>query len=245
MNIYLLNLYQKSWIRFFRIKARLLNKTIVHFFHIGKTGGSVLKLALKDKNNTYQNKAFIVLFHGHSMSLKGSFKGEKFFFFVRDPASRFVSGFYSRKRKGAPKFHYEWSENEKIAFNRFNTPDELARAMSSDDEKRRMDAQHAMQNISHVNSSYWDWFEDEDSFLFRIDDLLFIGSQSSFEKDFERLKTVLSIPNRIKLPQSNKETHKTPGHFDTNLSEISRHNLHKYYHREYEFLEFLRKNELI
>ena len=54
-------------------------------------------------------------------------------FFVRDPISRFVSGFNSRLRKGLPKMYFPWAPGEKLAFSRFATPNQLALALSSSD----------------------------------------------------------------------------------------------------------------
>ena len=63
--------------------------------------------------------------------------GEPVAFFVRHPVSRFVSGFNSRMRKGRPRRNVEWSEGERWSFERFRTPDELARALASADPGAR------------------------------------------------------------------------------------------------------------
>src|SRR6056297_3418392 len=70
-------------------------KKPVHFLHIRKAGGTAIKEALKDiavKQN--------VILHPHKTRLKDIPEGEKVFFFLRNPVSRFVSGFNSRLREG-------------------------------------------------------------------------------------------------------------------------------------------------
>lgn len=84
-------------------------KQKVHFLHIGKTGGSAVKFALKEYSKTSWCK---ITFHDHKTSLSDIPEGEKIFFFLRDPISRFISGFYSRQRKGLPRYYSEWTSEE-------------------------------------------------------------------------------------------------------------------------------------
>src|SRR6056297_1213665 len=98
-------------------------KKPVHFLHIRKAGGTAIKEALKDiavKQN--------VILHPHKTRLKDIPEGEKVFFFLRNPVSRFVSGFNSRLREGKPRYNSPWNEGEKVAFSRFPTANDLAEA---------------------------------------------------------------------------------------------------------------------
>lgn len=72
----------------------------VHFLHIGKTAGTHLKAMLERINEAQQDIEFVG--HGHKVHLKDLPPGEDYFFAIRDPIARFVSGFYSRKREGGP-----------------------------------------------------------------------------------------------------------------------------------------------
>ncbi len=69
----------------------------IHFIHIGKTGGTAVKYALQDYNATVLGCRYEIILHNHNFKLKDIPIGEKFFFFVREPIDRFISGFYSRK----------------------------------------------------------------------------------------------------------------------------------------------------
>lgn len=231
---------------FKRIKyyLKVRNKKKVHFLHIGKTGGTAIKDALKSNLITQK---YVIKLHSHDTTLHDIPEGEKVFFFVRDPISRFVSGFYSRKRKGRPRFNNEWSPDEKIAFEYFNTPNELAEALSSKDQIKRKLAQKSMNSIYHVKSSYWDWFGNKDYFLSRLDDILFIGTQENMEEDFKSLLSKLKYNININLPNDDIKAHKNPKNIDTTISTSSEKNLRKWYKEDFEFINLCiqSKNNLL
>ena len=120
---------------------KMRGKHIVHVLHIGKTGGTALQEALKDNLRTSKYK---IKLHGHNFKLKNVPKGASVVFFVRNPMDRFISAFYSRKREGRPRFDNPWRRSEKRAFSMFNTPDELAVALSSGDSNLKKEAIKAM-----------------------------------------------------------------------------------------------------
>src|SRR5690606_3021725 len=103
-------------------KKLFYKKTNLHFIHIGKTGGSNIKAT--SKNIKLDN--FKLIFHPHNVRLKDIPIGDKYFFCTRDPIDRFQSGFYSRKRKGQPRYYSEWSKDEEKSFSLFSSPNELA-----------------------------------------------------------------------------------------------------------------------
>jgi len=94
----------------------------LHFLHIGKTGGTAVKHALKP----VAAPGYLML-HGHDVRLHDVAPDEQVFFFLRDPLSRFVSAFYSRQREGRPRYVVPWTPDEEAAFGRFRTANELAR----------------------------------------------------------------------------------------------------------------------
>ena len=89
----------------------------VHFLHIGKTGGSAIKAALRDFRETHD-----IALHPHWVPAETVPAHERFFFCVRDPVTRFVSAFNSRLRMGKPTGFVEWDADEEWAFARFPTP---------------------------------------------------------------------------------------------------------------------------
>lgn len=229
----------------FRILAKLQEKEIVHFFHIGKTGGTSIKHALNCTRTPFINDKYIVFCHPHWFHLKDTLKGEKIFFFVRDPIDRFVSGFYSRKRKGAPRLYQEWTPDEKEAFADFDSPNHLALALSESDDAVRRKAVKAMKSIEHVKTSYWDWFDNSHYFSNRIDDVLFVGTQKNLDTDFSRLKRVLQLPDELQLPSDQVNMHKNPEHVDKHLDKRAIENLKDWFSGEYKFLKLLEGNNLL
>ena len=90
---------------------------VIHFLHIGKSGGTAIKHALNDAKHVESGLSFVL--HPHSTRLSDIPVGDKVLFTLRDPLSRFCSGFYSRLRKGQPRYNFEWSEGESRAFSKF------------------------------------------------------------------------------------------------------------------------------
>lgn len=234
---------KKTWIGAVRFNlrkqiAQIRGKKAVHLLHIGKTGGTAIKAVF----STYpETPRYLLLNQRHAVRLQDIPVGEKVVFMTRDPISRYVSGFISRLRQGLPRHRGPWSEAERIAFQDFTTPNELAVALSSENEDRRQKAVQAMKGIYHVRSSMWDWFGDEQYLQSRLDDILFAGRQEYLSADFEALKKKLLLPEEASLPVDDVAAHRTPDHFDKKLSDEAVANLKQWYAREYDFLEMCRK----
>jgi len=221
-----------------RAARRAQGKTIVHFLHIGKTGGVAVKNALRSVS---ANSRYAMELHQHHFTLMDLPPGDKVVFFLRDPIARFVSGFYSRKRKGQPLHFSEWSLGEAKAFSHFHTPNQLALALSSEDQRTREAALRAMNSIFHVRASYWDWFKNERYFRSRLPDVLFIGFQERLDKDFEILRKVLELPSDLALPKNDVEAHRNPGALDTSLALEAIRNLREWYAADYRFMRLCRE----
>jgi hypothetical protein len=205
----------------------------VHFLHIGKTGGTAVRAALEP----YLDERGIV-YHGHAVHLPDVPQGDFCCFFVRDPVTRFVSGFYSRQRKGQPRIYSPWTPDEERAFAAFTTPSELATALSAPSRRARKAAENAMRAIGHVRSSYWNWFVDEAYLSRRSDAILFVGAQEQLADDFERLKALLHIPSGS-LPNDDVAAHRNPSGLDTTLDAQAVENLRNWYARDYRFLALM------
>jgi len=223
----------------YRDIAHQKNKQIIHFIHIGKTGGTAIKHAMGINRKSYENEQHIIIGHRHAITLKDVNIGEKFFFIVRDPIDRFISAFYSRKRKGMPRIYNEWSKKEKKAFTNFSTPNELAKAIYSENTLEKDNALDAMNSIDHIKTSYWDWFYDKNYFLSRKDDVMFIGNQKNLNEDFIKLKNILELPSSIHLPNDPIKMHKNPDDVDKNLDGIATDNLKEWYKKDYDFLKLV------
>jgi len=217
---------------------RVFARRKVHFLHIGKTGGSALSCALR---GYLTSGRYEIVFHPHHIRLRDVPKGEKIVYFLRDPVSRFVSGFYSRQRQGQPRYHAPWTEDEKIAFERFQSPEQLALALSSANDEENRAAQHAMNSIIHVKDSYWTWFESEEYCKSRLRDILFVGFQEQLADDFAILKSKLKLPESVKLPDDDLKAHRNAAGLDRKLCDDAVRNLNEWYRDDYRFMEFSRQ----
>jgi hypothetical protein len=224
------------WRRKRAVPATLRPGDPVHVLHVGKTGGTALKAAL----NAYPPKVELHL-HGHRTRLRDVPRGERVVFFVREPLSRYVSAFYSRQRKGQPRYYFEWNRAEERAFAAFATPDELAAALSSPDTALRREAQAAIKGIRHLRSPYAEWFGSERALLRRLDDILLIGFQEELDDDFEILKSLLGMDPHARLPAGDRRAHRNPQDVDKTLSPAAESNLRKWYARDIRFYDFCKR----
>lgn len=212
---------------------KLFNKkTNLHFIHIGKTGGSNIKSTLQNvKLENYK-----LIFHSHKVGLKDIPIGDKYFFCTRDPIARFQSGFYSRKRKGKPRYFSEWTKNEEKSFSLFSNPNEIAELLKVSN-KNYENAVFAMKSIIHVNTSYWDWFENREYFEERINDLFFILRLENLNSDFDNFIKKINSKEKLKLCTDSLSMHSN--NVEYFLSEKSSQHLIEWYKDEYEFLNLV------
>lgn len=199
-----------------------------HFIHIGKTGGSAVKRALRPVSTAGTYRLDL---HGHRFTLDDVRPGEKLFFATRDPLTRFVSGFYSRRRGGALPGRAAWSPEEAEAYREFATPNELAERIDSDPRARA-----AMRAIIHVQSPYASWFGSIDRLRSRRDDLLFILRQEHLDEDFAALLPRLGLEGRAALPTDDAGAHRGTKGVDRSLSAAAVDNLRAWYADDFDFV---------
>lgn len=212
-------------------------KPKLHFLHIRKTGGTAIKTVLRDN---LESRYYSIHLHRHNIKLMDIPEGQKVFFFLRDPITKFVSGFYSRQRKGQPRYNIEWNKAEENVFNTFNTPNELAVALGKTSSSNHDLAIKAMGIIRHL-TSYYTWFKDLEYFKSRVDDILFIGFQENFDDSFEELKKNLYLPANLALPKDDIGAHRNSGHLDKSLDDEAIVALKKWYANDIEFVAFCKE----
>jgi hypothetical protein len=78
---------------------RLPGRQIALVLHIGKTGGTALKSALRPYLNSGD---YEIRLHGHQFGLPDFPRGEKVIFFVRDPGQPFRQRLLQSAEAGAP-----------------------------------------------------------------------------------------------------------------------------------------------
>lgn len=217
-----------------RMYARLTGRANVHFLHIRKTGGTALKNALR----AYPATSRCVLhLHPHRIGLSDVPAGHRVMFAVRDPLSRFISGFGSRLRQGAPANHVAWSPGEEVAFRRFPTANDLALALNPG-HPAHPEARAAMEAITHLSCSYWDWFGGPELLERRKESLLFIARIESFDADFQALKRALRLPEEAALPSDARLAHRAGGAAKPVLEPEAVASLKAWYRADFEFIAF-------
>jgi hypothetical protein len=209
---------------------------VVHLLHVRKTGGTVVWHAIEPHART---DGRVIVHHPHGTLLRDVPPGEKAIFFLRDPITRFVSGFYCRQRQGRPRYDSPWKPGERVAFERFESPNDLATALSSADRVRRQHAWSAMGAIQHLCSTLT-WLENEAYLRSRLPDIFYIGFQESLGEDFERIKQKLDLPADLRLTDDEVAAHRNPAHLDYHLDDVAVANLRAWYEADQSMLDYCR-----
>lgn len=209
--------------------ARLQRYQIVHFLHVGKTGGNAIRHALelgKEKPRAVNGR--LLLQRAHNVTLEMCPEGDAVVFVVRHPVSRFVSAFWSRYRRGQHDPD-ALSAGETTAFEQFATPEELAAALSNGNPAKSSAAQKAMHEIEHVRHTLTFYLSSPSYLWARRRDILHIGFQERLDADLPVLVDRLRISAHTYLPNGSQEAHRTPTSFSRALSDQARANLEWWY----------------
>ena len=208
----------------------------VHFIHIGKTGGTAIKHALRPLRGTETPFGPIAIHKGHQFSLADVPTGEFAIFCMRDPIALFVSAFDSRLRKGQPTFFFEWTPAEAEAFARFPTAQSLALALASTDPDVRPHAEAAMREIRHLRGIRRALGSTR-HVIERRKQIAYLGRQETLDADWQRLRAVLELPDEVRLPVDPTKAHRRDrSDAPPPLDEPARAALRQWYWREYEIL---------
>ncbi|QZD90864.1 hypothetical protein K3148_05630 [Qipengyuania aurantiaca] len=195
-----------------------------HFLHIGKAAGTqITKLA-----DQYPRK---VVPHPHDVSLKDLPQGASYFFSIRDPITRFYSGFYSRKRKGQPVYNVPWTESERASFRDFEHANDLAEALFDPGEKG-IAATQAMVSIRHTGQNLVSWFFLQGNLL-EVRPPVWIIRQEKFEEDFDAFLRKAGLNRPAIRPENRSHANNYVG--TPALSEKAKKNLRRWFAQDYEF----------
>ena len=207
------------------LMGRLRRERVVHVLHIRKTGGTALKDALA---TCPKPTGVRIVFHGHSVRLTDIPPRDEVVFFVRDPVTRFVSGFNGRLREGRPRYNVPLSARERRALTRFPTPDDLALGLYADDPSTRHEAHAAMREVRNVGTRLADWLGDAGTLMARRDTILLAGWTDTLSEDFQRLKALLGLSSECRLPTGDS-AHRAPETQTRTLSDSAVANLRRWF----------------
>lgn len=201
----------------------------IHILHIGKTGGTAIKTGMRSSGVP---DSVLLLRHRHLLDQIPA--GNPVVFAVRDPISRFMSAFYSRLRQGAPRYRSEWRPAERIAFERFPTPQALVEGLLAGQTEARV----AMRKIRHVRHPQSRWLRSSEYLEERLDDIVYIARQETLDEDWEHLKPLLGLPREASLPRRAHRAHRAPPGEDRTLSREGREFLGRKFATDYGILDF-------
>jgi hypothetical protein len=213
----------------------------VHLIHISKAGGTALRHAIRAARMTAGGELVSpwgdVWGHDHRFRFSDVGRDDKAILAFRDPVSRFLSGYFSRRRKGAPRYLIEWTAAERQSFEWFPTPQELADALAEPGGEPRERAEFAMESIRHLNRPMTFWTGKPSYLRKHIDQVVFVARQETLDEDWEKLKELLDLPREQMLPHDEITAHRTTYDGDREISEKGVQALREWYADDYELIE--------
>ena len=164
-----------------------------------------------------------IITHHHHVTLTALPADVEYFFSIRSPETRFVSGFYSRKRKGRPRCNSQWTSDEREAFLHFEHANDLAEALFTQGP-RGWQAFAAMQAITHLATNQCAFFKYCGGFLADRPPLTIIRQQH-FDRDIGVLFRKLRLATHPSMETDPVRIHKNDYTGVKPLSEQSRRSL--------------------
>jgi len=203
----------------------------IQFIHLGKNAGTQIN-QMGDQINAASRKYRFQKYH-HNTLLSQIDPNQKYFFSIRNPVSRFKSGFYSRKRKGQPRIYSEWTESEKQSFAQFSHANELAEALF-DQSEAGQNAYCAMRSITHCAMYQHLNFGKIGHFL-TLSPPVHIVRTEKFETDLAVLVKNLDLDIEIHEANDSTTAHRNDYAKTPDLSSKAISNLERWYAVDFEF----------
>lgn len=231
-----MSLFGKRLLRSFGLELRRctpvpLSRKPVHYLHIGKTAGTQIGHVIAQVNRAQTGLAIIK--NGHGANLRSLPVEDPDFFSLRNPVSRFRSGFYSRKRMGRPRLNNPWSPSEERVFGEFEHANDLAEALFRTDS-RGQKALSAILTIGHIGNGHVDWFKKAgDIFLLRPP--VWIIRQEHLESDIATLLLRLGIQQQITLTDDPVKAHVNDYASIPPMSDLAVANLQRWHSPDFQF----------
>ncbi|MDJ0641434.1 MAG: sulfotransferase family 2 domain-containing protein [Erythrobacter sp.] len=216
-----------------RVRRSRPGRRVVYFLHIGKAAGSQVKQIMVQVNAARSD----VYFHAltHDVTLAELPEPSDYFFSIRDPISRFRSGFYSRKRRGRPLNDIAWTPHEETAFANFEHAADLAEALFAPGAEG-LKAAAAMKSIRHTAQDQIDWFALAGD-IFTVRPPVWVLRQEHLEADLKVLLDRLGIDFTPQARRDAKGAHANDYSGVPDLTEAGIANLKRWYAQDFAFYD--------
>lgn len=216
-----------------RVQRSKPGHRLVYFLHIGKAAGSQVKQMMAQVNR--EQSAIEMKALAHDVTLAQLPEPSDYFFSIRDPITRFRSGFYSRKRKGRPRNDIEWTPHEARAFADFEHASDLAEALFEPGSVG-MRAVAAMKAIRHTAQDQIDWFALAGD-IFTTRPPVWVLRQEHLEADLGVLLSRLGLDIQPELRRDSEGAHSNDYSEVPDLTEKGRSNLRQWYAQDFAFYD--------
>jgi len=175
------------------------------------------------------------------MHFCGKYPNLRFVVFVRSPIQRFVSAWISRFDRDQ-EGHNPWTKEEEWGFTRFQSPAELACALTSPHAEVRQDASRAMMSSPHL---HLDLYRYVGKFLNPkkrcLGNFLFVGRTEHIDEDVDRLSTLLEQRRVLQTRPSRQEAVMRQGSDKMRpyrmLNQCAVEGLREWYRRDYKVIQ--------
>ena len=206
------------------------------FLHIGKTGGTFLK-SHASRQDVSDQSTFLGK-HGDTLTTTIQDFGlqRKLAFFFRDPEKRFVSGFQSRLRCGRPTYNANWTLGEATAFSFFATPNDLAEALSSGDDRLNSAAHFAFSHIFHLKHDYVHYLNSSEAILYehKMKNIIICCETENIDRHLTRMLGLLEFSPS---PEGGVEKNAATASQKPALSATGKANLRDHWSKEFHIYE--------
>jgi hypothetical protein len=218
--------------------------------HVGKCGGSSVKAGLEAYLDPRRASIANHAQSRQEMAACADNPGRRFSYFVRDPVTRYVSGWIEAYRLGWPDYFRLLRFGELLAFMRFHSPNDLACALSSNDLNRQQAAQRAMHAIEHVQWGQADYWDGLENFGRCIGSQFFVGRTENFGEDYRRLVNELDSSGALldsSMSRVPPEEHVMPDKYLgwKYLGDCAINNLRSWYHDDFVLISNLTQHGLL
>ena len=240
----------RSRLNSFRIAIPPDETTGCHFYtflHVGKGAGTTIEEWSGGLGNANRIKEeYHFRFNRNHLHVLGDDKTSCYMFTVRDPISRWVSGFWSEARVGCPD-HYGIQDPQHISLIRFPlfmfpTPNALAEALS--DPVLGFFARRAVGAIRHTRWNFEYYLPNLEDMI-RAKRIPFVASVNTLASDIAHVEKIIGVKSSFNISAS---PHAHANSLQSSLSKLSPLaicNLVQLLKRDYELMDILFAHGLI